>query len=291
MRARPARRVGGQAAEDAPRPQRPRVALFIDAENVSRAFARRLMRLAEEEGEPCVREAYGDFANPSVSGWVRPARELGIRPCEQPSGGRKKNSADCALTVGAMDARFTRPDIGTFVIATSDGDFSALVAYLTRAGIRVVVAGAATAPKCLRACATRFVELDFQGGEPESAPAPIWAAAGESGEPSEAAGGEDDSSEERPQRKTKAERKAEIRAGKAQAAERALRAAAEREGGWLTGTALKLAVERELDGKLGKAARRGLSFEKWVRATGIMDEEQGSDGNARFRLSRKGHVA
>lgn len=146
-----------------------RIALLIDAENIPSARAAGVVEIAQSEGEVLISEAYGDWSNPTIKGWVDQVRLLGIRAVEQVSTGKKKNSADCAFTVGAMDIHFTCPWVNTFVLATSDGDFTALASYLIRAGHRVVGIGTENAPRYFRASVSEFFEVE------DGVPAPLWA--------------------------------------------------------------------------------------------------------------------
>ena len=133
-------------------------ALFIDAENISYKWAARIVGIAKEKGEVFVKEAYANWREPALKNWVEQARKFGLSPVDCFSTA-KRNSLDIALTVGAMDTCLTCPWITTFVLATNDGDFSALANYLLKKGRTVVGVGTDAASGYFRAAVSEFYEL------------------------------------------------------------------------------------------------------------------------------------
>lgn len=111
----------------------PRVALLIDADNVSTdVIEQAISRLHAEYGALHVRRAYGT-AEAAVKHQAL-FKRLSIRPMVNLAAG--KNSTDIALAVDALDLVMTeRPDV--VVIASSDSDFAPLVARLREKGCLV----------------------------------------------------------------------------------------------------------------------------------------------------------
>lgn len=84
--------------------------------------------------------AYADFERLPPGGAGGLAR-AGIEPVFVAGGGNHKNAADMRLCVDALELAHTRPDIGTFVLVSGDGDYLPLVQRLRRYGRRVVLVG------------------------------------------------------------------------------------------------------------------------------------------------------
>jgi hypothetical protein len=69
-----------------------------------------------------------------------------------------KNSADMLLAIDAVDLA-CKHQIDTFVIVSSDGDFSHLAHYLREAGHEVVGFGEAKTPVAFRTACSEFVQV------------------------------------------------------------------------------------------------------------------------------------
>lgn len=138
--------------------QIPRLAVLIDAENVSHRLADDIFQLIAPLGTASVRHVYGDFEGPAHSWAGAAARHaLETRHCFAPATG--KNGADIALTVGAMDL-LRDGTVDSFCIVSSDGDFAALVQRIRREGrLAIGIGGRKTTASYREAC-TRFIVLD-----------------------------------------------------------------------------------------------------------------------------------
>ena len=126
-----------------------KLALFIDFENIALGvreakyktfeIAKVLERLVEK-GKIVFKKAYADWD--SYAQYKRPFHEAAIElvyiPRKAYSG---KNSADIRMVVDAMDLAFTKENIGMFVIASGDSDFSPLVSKLKENGKQVIGVG------------------------------------------------------------------------------------------------------------------------------------------------------
>jgi hypothetical protein len=135
-----------------------RLAVLIDAENISHALADRVFDLVATLGTASVRRIYGDFAGPAQSWAGAAARHaLDARHCFAPAKG--KNGADIALAVGAMD--LLRDDVvDGLCIVSSDADFAALVQRIRGEGrLAFGIGRSATTSGYQKAC-TQFLVLD-----------------------------------------------------------------------------------------------------------------------------------
>lgn len=137
-----------------------RVALLVDAENLSATLAPRILCRAEVLGPVALRRAYGKAAH--VAEW----ENHGFRLIPASAA---KNSADLALCVDAMTLAL-REAFPTLVIASSDRDFSPLALQLRELGFQVVGMGGEKAPQALRRACSQFVQLDPPADPSPSAP-------------------------------------------------------------------------------------------------------------------------
>ena len=137
---------------------RARLAVLIDAENVSARHARAVFEAAGKLGEATVRRIYGDFSNGRLASWNAAVRGFSIVPCHQGSHARGKNAADIALAIDAMDLVY-RERLNGFVLVSSDSDFTRLAQRLREGGFAVYGFGERKAPQAFRNACHRFVTV------------------------------------------------------------------------------------------------------------------------------------
>ncbi len=123
-----------------------RIAVLVDGDNISPVHASRILSEAAKLGRVDIARSYVNGANPSE--WLSMAGFQGMHA------GLGKNSADILLCIDAMEFALVH-GIATFLIATSDGDFSHLAYRLREIGVDVRGLGEAKAPDGFRkACST-----------------------------------------------------------------------------------------------------------------------------------------
>jgi hypothetical protein len=152
-----------------------RLAVLIDAENVPHSCIKSVMEEVAIYGTPTIKRIYGDWTNPSVSGWKFPLLENAITPIQQYSYTTGKNSSDSAMIIDAMDILYSGNTDG-FVIVSSDSDFTRLATRLREAGQRVIGVGEKKTPTAfIRACDKftyiEVIRANFKDSHPE-VPAP-----------------------------------------------------------------------------------------------------------------------
>lgn len=128
----------------------PRVAVLVDADNIAPQFAGRISKEAASKGKVDVMRCYLNAQK--TSAWLA---EPGFRACHAGIG---KNAADVLLSIDAMELALTS-DIGVFVLASSDGDFSHLAIRLRERGLTVLGLGEAKAPEAFRKACSGFVQV------------------------------------------------------------------------------------------------------------------------------------
>lgn len=159
-----------------------RLAVLIDAENVPQKCIKSVMEEIAIYGTPTIKRIYGDWTNPSISGWKIPLLENAITPIQQYSYTTGKNSSDCAMIIDAMDILYTEKTDG-FVIVSSDSDFTRLAIRLREAGQRVIGIGERKTPnpfivacdkftyiEVIRANAVETTSADAAAAQPDSVP-------------------------------------------------------------------------------------------------------------------------
>ena len=113
-------------------PDTPRVALFIDGENVPSSYAGRIITRTRTHGQLAVRRVYGGVRK--IPGWDAAP---GFRMIHTGSG---KNGADLMLAIEAMALSYERL-ADAFVLVSSDGDFTHLAQNLRERGFTVIGMG------------------------------------------------------------------------------------------------------------------------------------------------------
>ena len=149
-----------------------RIAVLIDAENVSKKYAKLIMDEVNDDGIATYKRIYGDFTNASVSAWQEKVREFALTPVFQFNYTRGKNASDAALIIDAMDILYSGKVDG-FCLVTSDSDFTKLAIRLREAGMTVIGMGEQKTPNSLVSACEKFKYLDLlyqenEEGEEES---------------------------------------------------------------------------------------------------------------------------
>ena len=136
-----------------------RLAVLIDADNISAALAGEIFKKAYVIGTPIARRAYG-MVNcfSSDGGWAKAQREYGVIARPQVSNVSGKNVADIALVIDAMEFLYRKPCDGICIVS-SDSDFSALAAKISENGKAVYGMGGPRTPASFRNACTKFFEL------------------------------------------------------------------------------------------------------------------------------------
>ena len=98
-----------------------RIALLIDADNVSHTKLAAMLAELSKYGTANIRRAYGDWGSNALKGWKDKLHEFAIRPIQQFSYSTGKNATDIALVIDAMELLYTQK-LDAFCIASSDAD-------------------------------------------------------------------------------------------------------------------------------------------------------------------------
>lgn len=148
-----------------------RIALLIDADNISHTKIAPMLAELSKYGTANIRRAYGDWGSNSLKGWKEKLHDFAIRPIQQFSYSTGKNATDIALVIDAMELLYTQK-LDAFCIASSDADFTPLVMQLKANGHEVYGFGERKTPAPFRNACTTFLYLDTLGDAAPAAPAP-----------------------------------------------------------------------------------------------------------------------
>src|SRR4051812_4153531 len=103
-----------------------RVAVLVDCDNTSTDVLAYALRVVAQFGRVVMRRGYGNHSTLSGN-WQLCLVDQAFTPCLQYQYAPRKNTADIALALDAMEAMFDER-AETFCLVTSDSDF----AYLCR---------------------------------------------------------------------------------------------------------------------------------------------------------------
>jgi hypothetical protein len=145
-------------AEQIPRTER--LALLIDADNISAEYLPLIVREASALGTTTVKRVYGNFASTSTNAWHPLVHEHALTPVHIPPAATGKNASDMKLVIEAMDL-LHRGQIEGFCIASSDSDFTTLASRIREDGVRVFGFGEEKATKAYINSFDRFFYCDL----------------------------------------------------------------------------------------------------------------------------------
>lgn len=133
-----------------------KLAVLIDAENMSPKIVSGLFKEIATIGEASVRRIYGDFTRPGLKGWAEVLAAHAIMPHQNFANVGGKNASDIALVIDAMDLMHSGRFDG-FCLVSSDSDFTRLAARIREQGIAVYGFGEQKTPQSFRHACKRFV--------------------------------------------------------------------------------------------------------------------------------------
>jgi uncharacterized LabA/DUF88 family protein len=137
-----------------------RLAVLIDADNVPYSNIKGMMEEIAKYGTPTFKRIYGDWTQPTLSGWKKVLLENAITPIQQYSYTQGKNSSDSALIIDAMDILYSGKADG-FCIISSDSDFTRLATRLREEGMKVFGIGQKKTPTPFIVACDKFIYLEI----------------------------------------------------------------------------------------------------------------------------------
>lgn len=137
-----------------------KLAVLIDADNISDKYVKIILDETAKNGVATYKRIYGDWTNTRLSSWKNVLLNNSITPIQQYSYTTGKNATDSAMIIDAMDILYSGTVDG-FCIASSDSDFTRLVARLRESGMHVIGMGESKTPKPFISACNQFKYLDI----------------------------------------------------------------------------------------------------------------------------------
>ena len=137
-----------------------KLAVLIDADNISPKYVKVILDEAASFGVAACKRIYGDWSDARLKSWKDVLLNNSIIPIQQYSYTTGKNATDSAMIIDAMDLLYAG-NVDGFCIVSSDSDFTRLAARLREAGKLVIGMGESKAlGPFVKAC-DQFKYLDL----------------------------------------------------------------------------------------------------------------------------------
>jgi hypothetical protein len=133
-----------------------KIVVLIDADNAQVGKLSAIMNEIAKYGHIIVKKAYGDWSGENLKRWKDNINSLAIQAVQQFAYTAKKNSTDMAMAIDAMDLLY-KGRFDTFVLVSSDSDFTALAQRLRASEIYVYGVGEKKTPKAFRNACDEFI--------------------------------------------------------------------------------------------------------------------------------------
>lgn len=133
-----------------------KIALLIDCDNVSHKSIEGVIDELSKYGKVNIRNAYGNWKSPTMSGWEEKLHPHAIKPVQQFAYTSGKNATDAAMIIDAMDLMYTE-QLDGFALMTSDSDFTPLVMRILSKGITVYGFGEKKTPMPFVKACSQFI--------------------------------------------------------------------------------------------------------------------------------------
>ncbi|CCV64136.1 conserved hypothetical protein [Alteracholeplasma palmae J233] len=142
-----------------------KIALLIDADNISASYLDIIMNEANKHGKITYTRIYGDWSEERLKAWKEHANKYSLTYVQQYANlSNKGNVSDFTLVIDAMDILYSNK-ADAFCIVSSDSDFTKLVIRLKEDNMYVIGMGESKTPEVLVNSFERFYYLDKISGE------------------------------------------------------------------------------------------------------------------------------
>lgn len=136
-----------------------KIAILIDADNTQLQKLDAIMTEISTRGRIVVKRAYGNWKKRTLNKWENELKRLGIKAEQQFDYVTGKNATDMALVIDAMDL-LSSNRFDSFVIVSSDSDFTPLAIRLHESGANIIGIGVQTTPQSFRNACDDFLFLE-----------------------------------------------------------------------------------------------------------------------------------
>lgn len=136
-----------------------KLAVVIDAENISSKYIEVILSEANNLGDVIYKRIYGNWTTPQMASWRETILDNAIQPIQQYSNTIRKNSSDSALIIDTMDLLY-QSNLDGFCIVSSDSDFTRLASRLRESQKYVLGMGESKTPRSFISACNKFLYLD-----------------------------------------------------------------------------------------------------------------------------------
>ena len=147
--------------------QEMKLAVLIDAENISTKYIDVILSEANNLGDVIYKRIYGNWTTPQMASWRTTILNNAIQPIQQYSNTTVKNSTDSALIIDTMDLLY-QSNLDGFCIVSSDSDFTRLASRLRESQKYVLGMGESKTPRSFISACNKFLYLDVLLEEAEN---------------------------------------------------------------------------------------------------------------------------
>ena len=138
-----------------------KIALFIDADNISAKYGKTIIDTLQSRGEIFIRRIYGNWEKNSLHKWNECILNYGLLAVQQMDFTTGKNATDMSLTIDAMDVLYQQ-QAEIFAIVSDDSDFTPLAVRLRERGVYVIGLGKKNhASNSFRSACNEFIEMEI----------------------------------------------------------------------------------------------------------------------------------
>ena len=135
------------------------IAIFIDGDNISGSHYQKILDEMRRSGRVLIQRLYADFSQSTSNQWREYIFTYGIEAI-QTFRIAKKESTDNTLIVDCMKTLYNYKNIHTFVIVSSDSDFSSLASEIRLRGQFCIGIGYSHTPLKLRNNCDKFIAIE-----------------------------------------------------------------------------------------------------------------------------------
>ena len=145
-----------------------KLAILIDADNISPKYVKVILDVAASFGVAACKRIYGDWSDVRLKSWKDALLNNSIIPIQQYSYTTGKNATDSAMIIDAMDLLYSG-NLDGFCIVSSDSDFTRLAARLRESEKFVLGLGEQKTPQSFISACSKFAYLDllYEAAQPE----------------------------------------------------------------------------------------------------------------------------
>lgn len=132
------------------------IALLIDGDNAQPDLLKYILAEAGRYGKVTIRRIYGDWTISNMKGWKEQINSHAIRPMQQFSYTKGKNSTDSAMIIDAMDI-LNKKLVNGFCLVSSDSDYAGIANRIREEGVFVMGIGRANTPEAFQKACEIFI--------------------------------------------------------------------------------------------------------------------------------------